>query len=278
MADDPKVGELASPQKPELFIQSYFKRGAEFAAELLRENERLRFRLLELEARTAPSAGEASGPPAELLRQLARRIEELEAERQRLLRGAAAVEEENRDWKRRYAEVERENANLANLYVALHQLHSTLELREVVHIVLEILLNFVGAKTLAIYLLDDRDGTLHPIAACGIPRERAPIIRSGEGVLGRTAKSGQSYLDGGIRMGELNLTEPAIATPLRVGDETVGVVAIWDFLAQKTALAEVDFELFNLLSSHAAVALLAAERNAQAGGKPLRLAELRDWL
>ena len=277
MSDDPRDAEGGLAAKHQEFIKSFFKRGAEFAEELLHENEKLRFRLLELEAR-ARDAERGGKPPSDALKELISRIETLEKEREALLRQYGEASDQNRDWKARYLDVERENSNLANLYVASYQLHSTLDLKEVIQIILEILLNFVGARTFAIYLLDDADGTLQPIAAEGTDKTKLPAARVGEGIIGKVAQSGIAYLEGKMRPEKLDLGTPAVATPLRIKDETVGAIAIWDFLKQKTALVDVDYELFNLLAAHAAGALHSAKRNAEAGGRPLRLSELREWL
>ena len=277
MSDDPRDAEGGLAAKHQEFIKTFFKRGAEFAEELLHENERLRFRLLELEARVR-DAERGGNPPSEALRELIARIETLEKERESLLRHYSEASDQNRDWKARYMDVERENSNLANLYVASYQLHSTLDLKEVIQIILEILLNFVGARTFAIYLVDDADGSLHPIAAEGMDRAKVPIVRKNEGVVGKVAQSGIAYLEGAMRPVTLDLARPSVVTPLRMKDEVVGAIAIWDFLKQKTALVDVDYELFNLLAAHAAGALQSAKRNAEAGGRPLRLSELREWL
>src|SRR5262249_27834590 len=158
MSDDPSrehEGVSGLLKKQQEFIKTFFKRGAEFAEQLLRENERLRFRLLEVEALlpTGEVLPGEEGPKAEAVRELLGRIEVLEQERRGRLRRYSAIEQENCDWKKRYGEVERENSNLANLYVASYQLHSTLDLREVLQIIHEILLNLVGAKTFALYLI-----------------------------------------------------------------------------------------------------------------------------
>jgi hypothetical protein len=277
MSDDPRDAEGGLAAKHQEFIKSFFKRGAEFAEELLHENERLRFRLLELEARVR-DAERGGKPPSDALRELLSRVETLEKEREGLLRQYSEVSDQNSDWKARYLDVERENSNLANLYVASYQLHSTLDLKEVIQIILEILLNFVGARTFALYLLDDADGMLQPIAAEGVDKTKLPSARLGEGIIGKVAQSGIAYLLGAMRPEKIDLGSPSVATPLRIKDETVGAIAIWDFLKQKTALVDVDYELFNLLAAHAAGALQSAKRNAEAGGRPLRLSELREWL
>src|SRR6185295_15325371 len=104
------------------------------------------------------------GSAAGSLRELVARIEALEEERKEILNRFRGVEAQNYDYLSRYHDIERENNNLANLYVASHQLHSTHDLREVTQIILEILLNFVGARTFAILLVDDERGVLRALA------------------------------------------------------------------------------------------------------------------
>ena len=70
------------------------------------------------------------------------------------------MEDENRQFAERYLEIEEENNNLANLYVASYQLHSTLDLDEVLKIILEIVINLIGAEVFAVYMLDRRGRTL----------------------------------------------------------------------------------------------------------------------
>ncbi|HKO01140.1 MAG TPA: diguanylate phosphodiesterase, partial [Thermoanaerobaculia bacterium] len=88
---------MSDESRAEKFLE-LFNKSKEFTEELLRENERLRARLGELE-------------------------------------------QANQDYSARYTEIEEQNNNLASLYVASYQLHSTLDFREVIHIVQEILLN-----------------------------------------------------------------------------------------------------------------------------------------
>src|SRR6266542_1342789 len=61
--------------------------------------------------------------------------EELLRENERLRHRLGALEEENKDYQSRYSEIEEQNNNLASLYVASYQLHSTLDFREVKHVV-----------------------------------------------------------------------------------------------------------------------------------------------
>jgi hypothetical protein len=154
--------------------------------------------------------------------------------------------------------------------VASFQLHSTLDLREVTQIILEILLNFVGAKTFAIQLIDLEHKKLRTLAAEGIERARVPEGAI-EGRVAQVIESGEAWFDHSRLRVRADLERPLIIVPLKIRLEVVGIVIIWDLLAQKTALADVDYELFNLLAAHAAAALQGAYLAAELHGKPPRL-------
>jgi hypothetical protein len=272
-SDDKTVLEPDLAASKREFIETFFKRGAEFTEELMRENERLRYRVVELEEERralATRREETPGSPQATLRELVARIEALETERDTLLNRFRGVERENQDFHSRYHDIERENNNLANLYVASFQLHSTLDLREVTQIILEILLNFVGAKTFAIQLVDDERGLLRTLAAEGVERARVPERAAREGEVGQVIATGLPFFDEArlrARPAPADLAHPAVAVPLRIRERVVGVILIWDLLSQKSTLADVDYELFNLLAAHAAAALQGAKLNAELHGK-----------
>ena len=267
----PEVPDLQASKRE--FIETFFKRGAEFTEELMRENEKLRYRVVQLEEERRAllvRSDETPGSAQSTLRELVARIEALETERQSLLHRFEGVSSGSQDQIARFHEIERENNNLANLYVASFQLHSTMDLREVTQIILEILLNFVGAKTFAIQLVDDEHGKLRTLAAEGIERGRVPEGEVGEGRIGEVIKSGHPYIDGErlrVRADLSHLDRPVIVVPLKIRERVVGVVIIWDLLSQKTALADVDYELFNLLAAHAASALQGAWLAAELKGR-----------
>ena len=102
------------------------------------------------------------------------------------------VEEENKDFASKYLEVEEENNNLANLYVASYQLHSTLDFSEVLRIVLEIVINLIGAEKFAVMLIDDKTNELVPVAPKAWQVSDAPKVKIGEGIIGKVAKEGES--------------------------------------------------------------------------------------
>jgi nitrate/nitrite-specific signal transduction histidine kinase len=246
--------------KKKEFFEAFFKKGAEFAEELLRENEKLRFRLIKVEADLAET--HAVAPTGATLKELAEKIHAMEKEREALLSRFAAVETQHRAYAERFHQIERENASLASLYVATYQIHSGTGPEEVVRTVIEVLVNFVGAKSFAIFILDEEPRLLRPIAAEGM--ESPAAVPLGEGTIGKVGDGGQAHF---ADLGPAE-NEPRIVVPLRWQDRVVGVVAIWEFLSQKTELLDVDYELFHLLGAHAASALAAACLAAEAGGAP----------
>lgn len=268
----PHDNDLAEHKRE--FIETFFKRGAEFTEELIKENERLRFRLLELEP-SLPGSTPGAPPVSQDPESLRQRLVQLEREREEMLRRVRGVEQLNHDYMTRYQEIERENNNLANLYVASHQLHSTTDLREVTQIITEILLNFVGAKTFAIQLVDEERGILRTLAAEGVEKSRVPersIVQSGAANAGdpvsELLRSGQPFFVSGQLDARPVSAPPAAGVPLKIGSKVVGIIAVWELLSQKSSLVDVDFELFNLLGDHAGSALQSAKLTAELEGRP----------
>src|SRR5881628_328711 len=150
---------MSEESRAEKFLE-LFNKGKEFTEELLRENQRLRYRVAALET------GQVGSPQEEVLR-LRAEIQALAEENRRIQTRIREVEEENKDFANRYIEIEEQNNNLANLYVASYQLHSTLDFREVIQIVQEILINLIGARTFSILLLDEKTNDLQTVASEG---------------------------------------------------------------------------------------------------------------
>ncbi len=193
--------------------------------------------------------------------------EEVLRENERLRQRLGTLEEANKDYATRYTEIEEQNNNLASLYVASYQLHSTLDFREVIHIVQEILLNLVGAKSFAILLLDENTNELRSVACDGedlVPGIENISTHLGEGILGGVARSGESFY---LHDGKPSLDKPLAAVPLKIKDQVIGVIAIYKLLVQKHAFTAVDYELFALLAAHAATAIFSAKLFAQSERK-----------
>jgi hypothetical protein len=241
-----------------------FRRGAEFTRELVEENARLRRRMLELETRQ----NDAAQDPKEwerLREELVDRIEGLESERQDAIERLTALEQENRSFAERFLQIEEENNNLANLYVASYQLHSTLDLQEVLRIVVEIVINLVGAEVLCVYALDERTNQLEPVAAEGRERSSFRSEPLGSGSVGAAVAQGEIAYREDIAATDVD--EPLVCIPLCVGHKPIGAIALYGLLVQKESFTPLDHELFTLLGGHAATAMLAAQLHGQSERK-----------
>jgi hypothetical protein len=241
-----------------------FRRGAEFTRELVEENARLRRRMLELETRQ----NDAAQDPKEwerLREELVERIEGLETERQDTLERLKSLEDENRSFAERFLQIEEENNNLANLYVASFQLHSTLDLQEVLRIVVEIVINLVGAEILCVFALDERTNKLEPVAAEGRERASFRAVPLGSGAIGAAVSQGEIvYRE---NPADADGDEPLVCIPLCVGSKPIGAIALFELLVQKDRFTPLDHELFTLLGGHAATAMLAAQLHGQSERK-----------
>jgi transcriptional regulator with GAF, ATPase, and Fis domain len=250
-----------SEEKAEKFLE-LFNKGKEFTEELLRENQRLRFRLASLETDAGAS---------EEVQRLRAEVQQLTDENRRIAMRFKEVEEENKDFANRYIEIEEQNNNLANLYVASYQLHSTLDFREVIQIVQEIVINLIGAEAFAILLLDEKTNELKTIASEGedvVPGTDAISVRLGDGVLGNVAKTGESYyINQDVEGGRVTIDKPLAAVPLKIKEHVIGLIAIYKLLQQKDSFSAVDYELFSLLAAHAATAIFSSKLYSQSERK-----------
>jgi len=247
--------------KAEKFLE-LFNKGKEFTEELLRENQRLRFRLASMETE--------HGTREEVDR-LRAEVQQLTDENRRIAMRFKEVEEENKDFAHRYIEIEEQNNNLANLYVASYQLHSTLDFREVITIVQEIVINLIGAESFAILLLDEKTNELKAIASEGedvMPGVDTVSARLGDGILGQVAKTGESYyINQDVEGGTIALDRPLAAVPLKIKEHVIGLIVIYRLLQQKDSFSAVDYELFSLLAAHAATAIFSSKLYSQSERK-----------
>ncbi len=235
------------------------RKGRAFTEELMCENERLRYRVVQLEA-------ENMNPPEMLVKEVERlRIENSQmSQRLDFLNGKfQQVEAENKDFAQRYVEVEEQNESLANLYVASHRLHSTLDSSEVVECIKEILLNMIGSEDFGLFVVDDESGELlrsgyEGETASDFSKERIPL---GEGPEGFVALAGQPVF--GEEVGE----GPCACVPLMIKERIVGVIAIYTLLSHKKGLSVLDHKLLELLAGHAASALISSKLYSMADRK-----------
>jgi hypothetical protein len=271
-SDRPPV-DLAAQLKVqrESFVSTFFKKGAEFTEELVVENDRLRAALAEAERDNAALRTQLASDEA--IRDLLRKIDELEREKQALLSHVHEAEASSTHFTSRHAQIEEELANLANLHVASYHLHSTLRLPLVVRHLRELLQQLVGARSYGIYVADDTRQELVAIAGEGLDATQLAPIPYGadetredaQGFIERAFLTGIPHVENGAIPHDRG--RPAACLPMRVDDRAVGVIVIYALLPQKDAFVAVDFELFKMLGVHAASSLIGAQLFASADGR-----------
>jgi putative methionine-R-sulfoxide reductase with GAF domain len=260
-------------KKSQDFFQM-FSKAKEFTEELMKENERLRFKIARLET---AGVGPASGGD-ERVKELSGRIRELE---ERLAEAEARfkkVEDENKEFADRYIEIEEQNNNLANLYVASYQLHSTLDYREVIRIVQEIVINLIGAEAFHLFMVSEKTGALELETSEG---QTSPVtsIPLGEGPIGRAARNGENFFADNVAHREPTpFDQPIAVIPLKIKETVIGVISINKLLVQKTAFTTMDYELFTLLAGHAATAVFSAKLYSASARKLTTLQGFLDML
>lgn len=260
MADPKRGGTSDSPptdlKKERDEVLQQFGKGTRLSEEFVREHERMHSRLRELEAENAGLRAKVEADDA--IRELLTKIDRLESEKKDLLSRYREAEAESTQWGQRFAEVENQFADLANLFVASNQLHSSLSPRGVTRRVKEVLAQLVGAERYCIYLSNPEQTELVPIASEGVRGDQLTPLAVGGGPLANVLDTGEAFVDEDSDSSNGSVDEPRAVIPLRIDDRVVGVIAIFATLEQKTRFSDVDFELFKLLGQHAATALVSA--------------------
>jgi len=156
------------------------------------------------------------------------------------------------------------HGDLASLYVASTRLHATLRLEEVLAAIREIAINLIGVEGMAVLKHHPETSTLSMIDCYGVVPARRPDIPLGEGPIG-VASNGDCYFRGVIAAerdpGDAN--SPVARVPFKVNGAVWGVLVIFSLLPQKERLVALDFQLFELLSAQAGVALYCCELSAE---------------
>lgn len=216
---DSPEGQGLLEQKEE-FLESFFEKGAALTRDLLRENQGLRKQIAELEDQLRQGTGTA---------------------------GQNDRQADDHSLAERYAQIERENNALACLFVAQSQLHASLRFDTVVEVILEVLLNFVGARDFV--LIERQDGSDRVAASHG----EVPEPMQTHAVVRAALEQGERRI-AGVEPGDA----PLVCFPLHGSGGIAGAVVITSFLPQKDALEDVDLRMFDLISNSGGLALQAA--------------------
>jgi GAF domain-containing protein len=271
----PPVAKRKSERPPpnrvplETFVQQFFRKGAQLTEELLEENERLRRAHLHLESENAGLRTQLASDHA--MRDLLRKIRQLEKEKDDLLSHVHEVELQSTRFGARFHEMEEELSKLANVYVASYQLHSTLDLPLVVKHLKELLQQLVGAQRYSVYMADPQRKHLMLVASEGVDQRKLAHIHLGADEVAAPFAE-RVFLTGVPRITEGPLEksserEPAAVLPMHFDDRVVGVIVIYTVFPQKPSFGAVDFELFKMLGAHTASALAGALLYAAADAK-----------
>jgi nitrate/nitrite-specific signal transduction histidine kinase len=169
------------------------------------------------------------------------------------------VEKENHEFAKMYVEIQEQNEALANLYVASQRLHATFDLEGVKRIITEILVEMVGAEEFGLLVLDREKKELHLLTGEGmehrLPRETLP---AGEGIIGDVAATGESFFFVPKTEAEKQASLPIATLPLKLNEQTVGVMVIYKLLGHKPSFSPIDHQVLELVAAHAASALVSA--------------------
>ena len=163
-----------------------------------------------------------------------------------------------------YVDAEQQNTNLTSLYVASHHLHSSVKREDVLARIQEIIINIIGSEELAVFQVDAATSSLRLAVSFGIDEELYRSVPMTVGIIGHTARTGELFVASPDFRPELTSeTHLKACIPLKLDEQVTGVIAIFRLLQQKDGFGSVDYDLFELLSNHAAVALYTASLHAR---------------
>ena len=145
----------------------------------------------------------------------------------------------------------------------------TLDPAEVLRVIVEIVINLIGAETFCIYLCQGESEVLEPVVSEGAELDLFPQIQIGCGAVGEAVQTGNVMCLDATRVDGQNVADPVpmVSIPLKVEDLPVGAIAIHKLLQQKSGFSALDHELFTLLAGHAATAIFASRLYAQSERK-----------
>jgi hypothetical protein len=182
------------------------------------------------------------------------RLELAESQLEQLKKRMAVLETTHARCDERIRELHEQNSDLVQLTVASQLLAAAVQREGVLCTMEEIVINMIGSEELAIFDIDSDGQSLRVARIRGID-PASPRLARALGPLRYVQKSGRTLIarnrvhagdgDGGLTAG----------IPLKVEGNVTGAIAIFRLLDQKSGLAPVDHELFEILSRQAAMAL-----------------------
>lgn len=264
---DPPVEDLK--RERDAFIQQFFRRGAQISEELLGEMSKLREQVQLLEEENARLKSHIASDDA--IKQLLTKIQQLEREKDEILaRSARSVSTDDDEFAQRVAQVENELADLGTLHVAGMQLHTGTTVRRAVRNIKELCAQFLGGAQFVIYVATDDGSSLVPIAIEGLTQKEARQFSVDDASSAGGGVVFASYANNTVTVSDRDpstgsIDAPACVIPISMSNRTMGCIALFKTLPQKTSFSNVDQELFKLLAAQAAPALVNARLFTDAG-------------
>jgi len=152
---------------------------------------------------------------------------------------------------------EEQMANMASLYIAVNSLHAALDRTSVLASVQDVVTTLIGSEEMAIFEVDPQRRRLKLLASQGIEQSRYQEVSLGQGLIGKAAITGEPVIRPEGSAAEAAGDEAITACiPMKIGQRVLGVIAVFRLLPHKGGLNAVDLDLLDLLSTHAAIALL----------------------
>jgi hypothetical protein len=236
-----------------------------YVRDLLSENTKLRALVASLESENGQLKDERLRVHERLLA-AREELDRIKGEESALQRKLSNIEAEHHRFSSEFEALEQQNSDLSNLYVASYRLHATLDRKEVLAIIQEIVINLIGCEELAVFEVTPDGGALTLAASFGIDASRFQRVTLGAGAIGRAARAGELYLaEHKVKTGAQSFPEESDLTtciPLKLDGRVTGAIALFRLLPQKARLEALDKELFELLATHAATALYCAGLHA----------------
>ncbi|MFZ0296512.1 MAG: hypothetical protein WAL52_23060 [Candidatus Sulfotelmatobacter sp.] len=160
-----------------------------------------------------------------------------------------------------------EATNDVRLRTARKRLLESSGQEDAIEAVREIVANFLGCEEMGLFQLDRRSKTFEVFWSFGIDLEEYDLLRTlGDAGLQRLMR-GECHVEFGVRDQAGVMAKAQAFIPIRVGDQTIAVLAILRLLPQKTEFERSDMEIFKLLSREAAKHLFGTNAHAATGAE-----------
>lgn len=239
-----------TPPNKSSFVQKLTASASKHAEELFEQNERLKNLVASLEEKHTLISEELSS--------LREERDALRAERGKLKHVLDEALAQNRRDIERSALVEQQCTSLANLYVATFKLHGSLDRSEVLAAISEIVVNLVGCEHFGVF---EREGD-HLKLIGEFPSQPCAIkqLPAAAGFVNDIFNTSGPWIAGRDPLPASPVPDDVTAViPLRLRNELTGAVVLFNLLPQKGgSFGDVDIELMDLLTAHAATALYAS--------------------